>query len=69
MSHFLIEGRRELSGVFTPAGKNEWNVAFHFVWEDEPHVYTGTAKGNLKSGDLEGEVESDSEETSPMKLR
>ena len=52
----------DLKAVFTPSGDDAWNVAFHFVWEDEPHIYAGTATGNLKSGSLEGEVENDSEE-------
>lgn len=52
-----------LKAIFTPAeGKNEWTVAFHFDWEDGPHVYTGTAKGNLKKGGLSGDVMTDNEE-------
>ncbi len=51
----------DLRAVFTPAGDDEWTVAFHFVWEDEPHVYMGTATGNLSSGPLEGTAEGDDE--------
>ncbi|ANM29006.1 hypothetical protein ABI59_04430 [Acidobacteria bacterium Mor1] len=52
----------DLKAVFTPNGDDAWNVAFHFEWEGKPHVYAGTASGNLKTGELSGEVESDSEE-------
>ena len=52
----------DVRAVFTPAEEGEWTVAFHFEWEDGPHVYAGTAKGSLETGDLEGEVENDSEE-------
>ena len=48
-----------LRAEFTPTGENTWNVAFHFEWEDGPHTYTGTATGNLATGDLEGEVVND----------
>ncbi len=43
--------------MFTPTGKDEWNVAFHFEWEGQPHVYEGTAQGSLSDDFLEGEVE------------
>lgn len=52
----------DLKAVFTPTGDGEWDVAFHFEWQDGPHVYAGTAKGSLTSGALEGEVENDNEE-------
>ncbi len=52
----------DLKAVFTPTGENRWDVAFHFEWEDGPHVYAGTAEGNLRDGKLRGEVLNDSEE-------
>ena len=48
-----------LTAVMTPAGDDKWDVAFHFTWEDEPHVYLGHATGALGSGPLEGKAESD----------
>ena len=48
----------ELDVVFTPSGTGEWMVAFQFDWEDEPHVFSGTAQGSL-TGDLTGNVASD----------
>ena len=52
----------DLKAVFTPTGKNEWTVAFHFDWENKPHVYKGTARGSLSKGTLEGDVDNDNEE-------
>ena len=49
----------DVRAVFTPTGENEWNVAFHFDWEDGPHTYKGTATGSLSSGELKGAVEAD----------
>ena len=54
-----------LKAVFEPTGENTWDVSFHFTFEDKPHIYTGTAKGNLKDGELSGEVLSDGEEQHP----
>lgn len=54
-----------LKAVFESTGEDMWNVSFHFTFEDKPHVYTGTAKGNLKDGELTGEVLSDGEEQHP----
>jgi hypothetical protein len=51
-----------LKAVFTPTGESTWDVAFHFDWEDGPHVYTGTAEGSLAEGALSGVVENDSAE-------
>jgi len=52
----------DLKAIFTPKGDAEWAVAFHFDWEDGPHVYAGTAQGSLTAGTLEGEVVNDSED-------
>ena len=46
----------ELKGVFTQTGENSWKVVWHFKWGKKEHVYTGTAKGNLKTGKLTGEA-------------
>jgi len=48
----------DLTTVLTPSGKGEWDVAFHFDWEGEPHVFAGKAKGSL-DGELVGNVSSD----------
>ena len=47
----------DLKAVFTPTGKDEWNVAFHFDFQDQANVYKGTAQGSLSDGSLEGEVD------------
>lgn len=48
-----------LTAVMTPDGDSEWDVAFHFTWEDEPHTYLGRASGTLGNGMLEGTATSD----------
>lgn len=48
-----------LTAVMTPDGDNEWKVAFHFTWEDEPHTYLGRARGTLDDGPLAGTATSD----------
>ncbi len=45
-----------LEAVFTPTGKNTWDVEFHFEFRSKPHTYTGTAEGALGSGMLAGKV-------------
>lgn len=52
----------DLTAVMTPGGEDEWSVAFHFTWEDEAHVYLGTASGSLSSGPLEGSAENDDDD-------
>jgi hypothetical protein len=56
------DGNRDgdLKAILTPTGDGEWSVAFHFEWEDGPHVYTGTCTGSLE-GELSGEITSDGE--------
>ncbi|HZI94057.1 MAG TPA: hypothetical protein VFE84_07415 [Patescibacteria group bacterium] len=49
----------DLDAVFTPAGEGKWDVAFHFVFQGEPHTYLGTAEGSLKEGTLKGRVLND----------
>lgn len=49
----------DLRAEFTEVKKGEYNVSFHFTWEEKPLTYTGVAKGSLKNGDLTGEVKSD----------
>ncbi len=46
----------ELRAVFTPSGARTWDVDFHFSFRGKPHVYSGSAKGNLDDGPLEGTV-------------
>lgn len=43
-----------------------WNVSFYFTFEDQPHTYTGTAKGKIGEGQLSGEVMSDGEQPAPF---
>jgi hypothetical protein len=46
----------DLEAVFTPTGDKKWDVAFHFTFRDEKHVYSGTAEGGLAEGELKGTV-------------
>jgi len=46
----------DLEAVFTPSGEGEWNVSFNFTFRNKPHTYSGTAKGNLAEGALQGTV-------------
>lgn len=45
-----------LEAVFTSTGAGLWNVDFHFRLQGRDHVYSGTARGSLVDGDLEGRV-------------
>lgn len=45
-----------LEAVFTPTGEGTWDVAFHFSFRRQAHVYTGTALGSLNDGELKGKV-------------
>lgn len=51
----------DLTAVMTAAGEDEWNVAFHFIWEEEPTVYRGRATGALGNGTLAGSAKSGDE--------
>ena len=51
--------RGRLEAVFTPDGAGGWEVAFHFRWSGQPRIFSGTAEGNLTSGELRGEVQSE----------
>ena len=46
----------DLKAVFTPTGEARWDVSFYFVFEGEPHTYSGTAQGTLDGGALDGTV-------------
>jgi hypothetical protein len=49
----------ELTAYFFPTDETDkWTVEFRFDFHG-PHLYTGTATGSLKHGDLSGEVVSD----------
>lgn len=56
------DGDREgdLKAVLTPTGDGEWDVSFHFEWEDSPRIFTGTCSGSL-DGELSGDITSDGE--------
>ena len=49
----------ELKAIFTPTGEGKWDVAFHFEFEGQPHVYAGTAEGSLSEGALKGTVKTE----------
>ena len=49
----------DLEAIFTPSEKGVWGVSFHFEFRGRPHVYTGSAKGSLSEGRLEGRVLND----------
>jgi hypothetical protein len=49
----------DLKAVFTPTGEGTYDVSFYFNFRGRPHTYTGTAKGSLTDGGLEGTVEND----------
>lgn len=49
----------DLKAVFTPAEEGHWKVDFHFVFQGQAHVYSGTADGKLDQGALSGRVETD----------
>ena len=46
----------DLKAVFTPTGEGTWDVAFHFEFQGQQHVYAGTAEGTLAGGELKGRV-------------
>lgn len=52
-------GDGELEAEFTATGRDTWNVAFHFRFDGQRHVYRGTAKGSLTAGRLEGAVQTE----------
>jgi hypothetical protein len=54
----------DLEAIFTNTGEGMWDVAFHFIWEDEPHIWAGTAEGSLTEGELKGSVTTDGERES-----
>ena len=49
----------DLEAVFTPTSDGQWDVSFHFEFRGRPHVYSGSASGNLSDGRLEGRVLND----------
>ena len=61
--HWTGRDRRgDLKAVFTPTAESAWDVVFYFDWEDEPHVYSGTAEGSLSDGKLSGVVHNENKE-------
>ena len=48
--------RGDLEARFTPTEAGKWDVAFHFTFKGDPHVYAGTAEGSLGTGELSGKV-------------
>ena len=49
-----------LEAVFVPTSEATWDVSFSFKFQG-PHTFSGTAKGSLKSGKLEGTVRNERE--------
>jgi prolyl oligopeptidase len=56
------DNQGDVEATFTPTGEATWDVAFHFTFRGQPHVYSGTAKGRLSTGDLEGTVQNENKE-------
>ena len=54
-----VRFEEKLTSVFTPVGKDEWNVSFHFTYKKKDNNFVGTAKGSLEEGPLTGEVRND----------
>ena len=50
----------DLRAEFKPLGENAWEVAFHFEFRGEKHVYSGMAEGTLADGALKGTVRNES---------
>ena len=50
----------DLEAVFTATGQDRWDIDFHFRFRGRSHTYTGTAKGSLADGELEGKVRNES---------
>lgn len=50
-----------LSATFTPLEIGTWKVAFSFRFNGQPHLYTGTATGQLDDGSLSGTVQNEKE--------
>ncbi|MEE8411544.1 MAG: hypothetical protein V3S47_03510 [Acidobacteriota bacterium] len=63
------DGDREgdLKAVLTPTGDGEWDVSFHFEWEDSPRIFTGTCSGSL-DGELSGDITSDGDREMKFKF-
>lgn len=51
-----------LQVVFVADGHETWGVEFEFEYHGNPQTWTGTAHGDLRSGPLEGLVNSDNPE-------
>jgi hypothetical protein len=49
-------GDGDVTADFTATGSDTWDVAFHFRFDGQRHVYRGTAQGSLTAGRLAGEV-------------
>jgi prolyl oligopeptidase len=52
----------DIEAIFTPTGDGTWDVAFHFNFRDQPHVYAGTASGQLSAGELQGTVQNENKQ-------
>ncbi len=47
----------KLEAKFVPTGDNTWDVSFHFKFREQPHVYSGSATGDMSEGsELSGRV-------------
>ena len=54
------DNRGRLDAEFTATGEGTWDVAFHFTFQGEKHLYEGNATGSLTDGNLEGTVKNES---------
>ncbi len=51
------EDSGQIEAVFQAAGEGAWNVDFHFTFQGQAHTFSGTARGGLSEGSLEGRVQ------------
>ncbi len=48
------EKQHDLKAVFTPKGKNKWDVVYKFKWGNEQEIWKGEATGSLDNGAFKG---------------
>lgn len=49
-----------IKAVFVETGENQYDVSFYFTFRERDRVYTGTARGEMGSGKLSGQVKNGS---------
>ena len=48
--------KHDLTVEATPAGPNQWNLLYYFVWNKKDTVYEGTMTGDPKNGTVKGDA-------------